>query len=113
MTKVGEEMFSVPSLYEMGSCSDSYDILPAGIFMSSRTDVENGNLSPRSMAEAKAAAASNSHKEAERRRRKRINGHIATLKTILPNAIKVNISIQGNMTQNQQFISTYQDKMQN
>ncbi|KAK4430524.1 Transcription factor [Sesamum alatum] len=59
--------------------------------MSSATDHdENGsNLSPRSMAaEAKAAATSNSHKEAERRRRKRINAHIATLKSILPNVIK-------------------------
>ncbi|XP_075499605.1 transcription factor bHLH30-like [Primulina tabacum] len=40
------------------------------------------------MAETKAVAASNSHKEAERRRRKRINGHIATLKAILPNMHK-------------------------
>ncbi|KAK4416977.1 Transcription factor [Sesamum alatum] len=57
---------------------------------SSQTDTDqNPNLiSPSLMAEAKAAAASNSHKEAERRRRKRINAHIATLKSILPNTIK-------------------------
>ncbi|KAL2246655.1 UNVERIFIED_CONTAM: Transcription factor bHLH30 [Sesamum indicum] len=57
---------------------------------SATENVENGKLhSTRSIAdEAKAAAASNSHKEAERRRRKRINAHIATLKSVLPNVIK-------------------------
>lgn len=78
-------MFSIPSFYELGSCSDSYDIVG---MLSSPTNTDNSNLSPRSMAEAKAVAASISHKEAERRRRKRINGHIATLKSILPNTIK-------------------------
>ncbi|XP_011099996.1 transcription factor bHLH30-like isoform X2 [Sesamum indicum] len=83
-------MFSInQSLYEAGSCSDSYAILQ-GMLSSSQADTDqNPNLiSPSFMAEAKAAAASNSHKEAERRRRKRINGHIATLKSILPNTIK-------------------------
>ncbi|XP_057783872.1 transcription factor bHLH30-like [Salvia miltiorrhiza] len=78
-------MFSIPSLYDMGTCSDSYDIVG---MLSSPTNSDNPNLSPRSMAEAKAVAASISHKEAERRRRKRINGHIATLKSMLPNTIK-------------------------
>ncbi|KAG6399876.1 hypothetical protein SASPL_141361 [Salvia splendens] len=67
-------MFSITSLYEVGSCSDAYDVV--------------GMLNPRSMAEAKAVAAGISHKEAERRCRKRINSHIATLKSILPNTIK-------------------------
>ncbi|CAI9753202.1 unnamed protein product [Fraxinus pennsylvanica] len=73
-------MYSIPSFYEVGNCSD--------FLQTEMSNLENQNLSPRSMAEAKAAAANNSHKEAERRRRKRINAHIATLKTILPNTIK-------------------------
>ncbi|XP_075483243.1 transcription factor bHLH30-like [Primulina tabacum] len=85
-------MFSVsPSLYELGNCSDSYDILQRPLCISTpltEGNHLNENLSPKSMAEAKAVAASNSHKEAERRRRKRINGHIATLKAILPNVHK-------------------------
>ncbi|KAL8472218.1 hypothetical protein ACS0TY_029439 [Phlomoides rotata] len=78
-------MFSIPSFYEVAG-SDCYEnIINVGGVLS---DSENANLSPRSMAEAKAVAASTSHKEAERRRRKRINAHIATLKSILPNTIK-------------------------
>ncbi|KAL2521764.1 transcription factor bHLH [Forsythia ovata] len=73
-------MYSIPSFYELGNCSD--------FLQTEMSNLENENLSPRSMAEAKAVAANNSHKEAERRRRKRINAHIATLKNILPNTIK-------------------------
>ncbi|XP_068637490.1 transcription factor bHLH30-like [Aristolochia californica] len=51
-------------------------------------DGGDSSLTRISTAEAKAIAASKSHSEAERRRRQRINGHLATLRTLLPNAAK-------------------------
>ncbi|KZV30113.1 hypothetical protein F511_19656 [Dorcoceras hygrometricum] len=90
-------MFSVnpANFYDhLGNCSGSYDSILQRVPLSSSPPLTEDNRlneldhSPDSTEEAKAAAASNSHKEAERRRRKRINGHIATLKAILPNVHK-------------------------
>ncbi|KAL5714267.1 hypothetical protein ACHQM5_016251 [Ranunculus cassubicifolius] len=56
-------------------------------------DVFNGGgsttfISNSSSAEKKSTSASKSHSEAEKRRRERINGHLQTLRTLLPNTIK-------------------------
>ncbi|XP_052190318.1 transcription factor bHLH106-like [Diospyros lotus] len=86
-------MYSIPSYYELGSCSNSANFLQ-GVLSSSAAAAANSYLgnstgsSRSSTAEEKAAAASKSHSEAERRRRKRINGHLATLRTLVPNTIK-------------------------
>lgn len=49
--------------------------------------LEDGDSGTR--VEGKSTAACNSHSEAERRRRQRINAHLSTLRTLLPNTTKV------------------------
>lgn len=73
-------------------------------------NIQNTNMSTVSMAEAKAAAANKSHSEAERRRRKRINGHLATLRALLPNTIKV---ISLNFPKYKNFTYSINIKMDN
>ncbi|XP_058179613.1 transcription factor bHLH30-like [Rhododendron vialii] len=81
-------MYSIPSYYELGSCSSSGNFLQGVVLSSSRTATTNKGNSSCSTAEKKAETASKNHSEAERRRRKRINTHLATLRTLLPKTIK-------------------------
>ncbi|XP_068641111.1 transcription factor bHLH30-like [Aristolochia californica] len=75
-------MMPFPSYYGFGRV-DEY--LPGmGMVESDGGDSSLTGLS----AEAKAIAANKNHSEAERRRRERINGHLATLRTLIPKAAK-------------------------
>ncbi|KAL3524912.1 hypothetical protein ACH5RR_013284 [Cinchona calisaya] len=81
-------MHTLPSFFEVGSCSESYNFLQEVLSSREQFNIDNSNVDAISMAEAKAVAANKSHSEAERRRRKRINGHLATLRNLLPKTIK-------------------------
>lgn len=84
-------MQTLPSYYEVGGCSESYNFLQEILSSRGKLNIDNSKVNTISMAEAKAVAANKSHSEAERRRRKRINGHLATLRNLLPKTIKVSI----------------------
>lgn len=85
-------MQPISGFYGFGNCSDhhGFSYLQGLASMAAKESGNGGSLlsSTTSTAEAKALAASKSHSEAERRRRKRINGHLATLRTLVPNTVK-------------------------
>jgi hypothetical protein len=67
---------------------------------------ELGRMTAREMMDAKALAASRSHSEAERRRRQRINGHLARLRSLLPNTTKVTIGLLINYIGSRRTLAT-------
>ncbi|XP_071735375.1 transcription factor bHLH30-like [Rutidosis leptorrhynchoides] len=72
--------------YELSTCSS---IIRNLVYDHGRDNLStNTEDNVTTTAEEKAAAASNRHSEAERRRRKRINGHLSTLRSLLPNTVK-------------------------
>ncbi|RAL53046.1 hypothetical protein DM860_016281 [Cuscuta australis] len=88
------------SFYEVGNCSGSYNFVQGKMWLNNNNGggrgrrMDGGDENDESacaVGPATAAAeakANKSHSEAERRRRKRINGHLATLRTLLPTTIK-------------------------
>lgn len=58
-------------------------------FVVNLMDGGDSTMSSASKVERKSEEACRSHKEAERRRRQRINAHLSTLRTLLPNTTKV------------------------
>lgn len=69
-------------------------------FVVNLMDGGDSTMSSASKVERKSEEACRSHKEAERRRRQRINAHLSTLRTLLPNTTKVSFLFLFSQTKN-------------
>ncbi|KAK9285471.1 hypothetical protein L1049_024665 [Liquidambar formosana] len=80
-------MHRIPSHYEFQSGTNQASFFEE-VSLVEMANREDSIIDSKSTAEAKALEACKKHSEAEKRRRDRLNGHYATLRTLLPKTIK-------------------------